>query len=96
LPSSWWSVVGAWLLAVSVVAFLAYGFDKQRARSRGRRVPEVVLHSLALAGGGLGAYLGMRIFRHKTVKGRFQRVFWTFAAVQFAIAAIVLKELLVG
>ncbi len=32
---------------ISSVAFLAYGFDKRRARNGGRRVPEKTLHLMA-------------------------------------------------
>ncbi len=71
-----------WLLAVNVLAFVYYGYDKWRARQAGRRIPEVVLHGLAVAGGSLGAYLGMRTFRHKTIKGPFQLVFWAIVVLQ--------------
>jgi uncharacterized membrane protein YsdA (DUF1294 family) len=56
----------AWVAALSVVAFLAYGFDKRRAVSGGGRVPELVLHGLALAGGFPGGWLGRAWFHHKT------------------------------
>src|SRR5262245_5401447 len=68
----WEYLLGAWLFGVNVVAFGYYGFDKGRARSQGRRIPEAVLHGLAIAGGSLGAYAGMRTFRHKTIKGSFR------------------------
>lgn len=75
-PWTWYHLLAAYLLAVNVVTFAEYGFDKARARSGGRRVPEIVLHGLALCGGTLGAYLGMRLFRHKTMKPSFRIVFW--------------------
>src|SRR6266851_9478420 len=69
-PSSGWApYLGAWLVSVNVVAFGYYGHDKARAESASPRVPEVVLHGIAFAGGSLGAYAGMKMFRHKTVKG---------------------------
>jgi uncharacterized membrane protein YsdA (DUF1294 family) len=43
---------------------------------------------LALAGGSLGAYLGMHIFHHKTAKGSFQRRFWLVVAVQAVLVLI--------
>jgi uncharacterized membrane protein YsdA (DUF1294 family) len=48
-------------------------------------VPETVLHGLALAGGTLGAYVGMHLFRHKTIKGSFRLVFWVIALLQVAL-----------
>jgi uncharacterized membrane protein YsdA (DUF1294 family) len=58
---------GAWLAAITVVTFLVYGLDKLSAKRQGMaRVPQKILHLLALAGGFVGAGLGMFIFRHKT------------------------------
>jgi uncharacterized membrane protein YsdA (DUF1294 family) len=76
------------LVAVtSAVSFVAYGFDKSRAGSGGRRVPERTLHLLALAGGWPGALLGQRQFRHKTQKVPFRVVFWITVVVHVAVAA---------
>jgi uncharacterized membrane protein YsdA (DUF1294 family) len=75
----------AWLAGVNLTGFCYYGYDKSRARLAARRVPEVVLHGLALAGGSAGAYAGMRFFRHKTVKGRFRLVFWCIVVLQSAL-----------
>src|SRR5207249_3926096 len=86
----------AWLAAVSVTTFGYYGFDKARARRGGRRVPELVLHGLAFAGGSLGAYAGMRFFRHKTIKGTFRIVFWTIAVLQIALLAALVRRVWFG
>ncbi len=56
-----------------------------QAGREGRRIPELVLHGLAVAGGSPGAYAGMRWFRHKTVKGRFRLVFWSIVIVQLGV-----------
>jgi uncharacterized membrane protein YsdA (DUF1294 family) len=85
----WYNLLACWLAAVNLVAFLYYGYDKLRAGIGRTRVPEVVLHSLALAGGTLGAYAGMRLFRHKTIKGSFRLVFWIIAVLQLALVAAV-------
>jgi uncharacterized membrane protein YsdA (DUF1294 family) len=77
-----------WLLAVSVTTFAYYGYDKFRARAGSGRVPEVVLHLLALAGGSVGAYLGMRAFRHKTIKGNYRVVFWTIVVLQALLLGV--------
>jgi uncharacterized membrane protein YsdA (DUF1294 family) len=83
---TWYAVLAAWLVAVNLTAFGYYGFDKARARAGGRRVPERILHLLALAGGSLGAWVAMGLFRHKTVDGRFRAVFWCVVAVQVGLA----------
>ncbi len=58
----------AWILAWSVVTFAFYGYDKHQAIAQGLRVPEIVLHLLALIGGFLGGWAGRAYFRHKTRK----------------------------
>ena len=91
---TWFHYLAAWLLSVNVVAFVYYGYDKSCARSASRRVPEAVLHGLSMAGGSLGAYAGMRLFRHKTIKGSFRIFFWFVVAMQvLLIIAVVYRSL---
>lgn len=75
----------AWLVAVNVFAFIYYGIDKFQALRQGRRVPELVLHGLAVTGGSPAAYAAMQFFRHKTIKGRFRIVFWFIVLLQAAL-----------
>jgi len=75
-------VVLAWLAAISLVAFLTYGYDKLIAGSGSTRVPEKVLLALAFAGGTVGALAGMWLFRHKTAKASFRAKFWLVVAAQ--------------
>jgi uncharacterized membrane protein YsdA (DUF1294 family) len=82
---TWYHLLGAWLLAINVTTFAYYGFDKKQAKGAGRRIPENVLHLLALSGGSLGAWLAMRVFRHKTIKGSFRLVFWLIVALQLVL-----------
>lgn len=77
-----WDPLLSWLFAVNPVTFLAYGLDKRLAGAGLSRVPERLLLVLALSGGSLGAWLGMRFFHHKTRKSTFQRRFWAIVAVQ--------------
>jgi uncharacterized membrane protein YsdA (DUF1294 family) len=60
-----------WLIVASGITFILYGFDKSRSKTGGWRVPEVVLHVLALSGGFPGGWAGRSLFRHKTQKGFF-------------------------
>jgi len=76
------SVSLAYLTAINAVTLLAYGYDKMVAGSSRPRIPETLLHLLALVGGTPGAFLGQRLFRHKTTKGRFQLIFWTILILQ--------------
>ena len=66
-----WGFLWLWLLIINVAAFLAYGLDKLLAKLKARhekvpRLPERNLLLLAIVGGGVGAWLGMEVFRHKT------------------------------
>jgi len=60
-----WALLG-YLVLVNLIAFTVYGADKRRARKDRRRVPEKTLFLLAIIGGSVGAFAGMRLFRHKT------------------------------
>lgn len=60
------NLVLLWLAAATAITFILYGFDKAQAKRGGGRVPEVVLHGAALAGGFLGGWAGMYAFHHKT------------------------------
>ncbi len=56
----------AYLVLINVVAFVAFGVDKWKAQHGAWRIPELTLLLLAALGGSVGAWLGMRVWRHKT------------------------------
>ena len=73
-----------YLLAINVLAFAVYGWDKARSKVQGaRRVPEKTLFLLAILGGSVGAILGMRVWHHKTRH-------WYF---KYGLPAILLAQL---
>ena len=72
-------------VACSAVVFVLYGIDKRRAIKVKPRISERTLHLFALAGGWPGAYLGSRLFRHKTLKVSFRVVFWLTVAVHLMV-----------
>lgn len=63
--------VGALLLWNLLVLGL-YGLDKYRAKTNKWRIPEKTLLLCAFLGGGIGAMLGMTLFRHKTKHNNFR------------------------
>jgi uncharacterized membrane protein YsdA (DUF1294 family) len=89
---AWPPWVLSWLVAINVTAFAYYVADKVQAQNARRRVPELVLHGLALAGGSVGAFAGMQLCRHKTVKGNFRVIFWLIVATQVVFALWAAKE----
>ena len=80
-----WQLPAVYLLAVNLITFLVFGWDKRCAKKQHRRVPERTLFSLAAMGGSIGALLGMRVFHHKTLHNSFR----------FGIPAILLAQLVV-
>lgn len=66
-----WGLLWIWLILINVIALVVFGVDKALSKAKAkhpqvRRVPEKTLFLLAAIGGGLGAWLGMQLFRHKT------------------------------
>ena len=60
-----------YLMCVNLLAFILFGIDKEKARRHAWRIPESTLILAAVCGGGPGAWLGMRVFHHKTRKPLF-------------------------
>lgn len=73
-------IVGLYAL-LSVIAFAAYGIDKSAARQNRQRISEDTLLTLGLIGGWPGALMAQQLFRHKTRKRSFRRMFWVTVVV---------------
>ncbi len=88
----WWyfsfDVVLSWLIAITLVTFLTYGYDKTIAGSSRMRVPEKVLLALTFAGGTLGAFVGRSLFRHKTIKASFRVQLWWVVGFQVLLVLV--------
>lgn len=61
-----------YLIIINIVTFITFGLDKRKAQNHKWRISEQALITLMLIGGGLGGYLGMETFRHKTKKLKFK------------------------
>lgn len=57
---------------INVITFLVYGIDKLRAKKGKWRVPEATLLLLAVIGGSIGAWLGIKVWHHKTMHKKFK------------------------
>lgn len=73
------------LISANLSTFIIYGIDKIQARSKNKRVPEIVLYTIALLGGSIGAIIAMKLFRHKTAKRSFQLVLSILLLVQLFV-----------
>ena len=85
-----WGFLWLWLLIINAAAFLAYGLDKLLAKLKARhekvpRLPERNLLLLAIVGGGIGAWLGMEVFRHKTQHRSFRVIVPLFTCLWLVI-----------
>lgn len=65
-------MAAGYLLVINVVALVAYGLDKRKAKKGAWRTPEKTLLLLAAVGGAWGAWMGMKVFRHKTQHWKFR------------------------
>ena len=76
-----------YLAAINIVAFFLYGIEKWKARHDKWRITEARLIWIAVAGGSIGALLGMKLWHHKTQHAKFRYGLPTIFILQ--IAAIV-------
>ena len=60
-----------YLLAINAVTFLLYAMDKYKAKKDKWRISEATLLTMAARGGSIGAWVGMRIWHHKTMPRKF-------------------------
>ena len=80
-------ITALYLFLVNLIAFALYGIDKRRAIKHQFRIPEKTLLWMARIGGGIGSWLGIKVFHHKTKHTRFRIVvplwivLWTIAVV---------------
>ena len=76
-----------YLLAINIITFLVYGIDKLKAKKNWWRIPEATLLFLAVIGGSIGAWLGMKVWHHKTMHKKFK--YGVPAIIILQIAAVV-------
>ena len=80
------------ILLMSLITFCLYGIDKYKAKRGAWRISEKTLLLSALFFGGIGALLGMHLFRHKTKHWYFRILIPLFTILQlslvFAVAIV--------
>jgi len=80
------------LAAFNVLTFVAYGIDKWKARHDKWRIPEATLLGLAAVGGSIGAWLGMKVWHHKTLHKKFRYGIPVIILLQLALAGFLLYK----
>ena len=76
-----------YLLAINVVTFIVYGIDKYKAKKAKWRISEATLLLLAVIGESIGAWLGMRVWHHKTMHKKFKYGIPAILLIQIALMA---------
>lgn len=90
----WWlgmntlhSCLAYYLLGINAVTFIVYGIDKYKAKKTKWRIPEVTLLLLAVLGGSIGAWMGMKVWHHKTMHKKFKYGIPAILLIQIALMA---------
>ena len=76
-----------YLLAINAVAFIIYGIDKYKAQKAKWRISEATLLLLAILGGSIGAWMGMKVWHHKTMHKKFKYGIPAILLIQIALMA---------
>lgn len=61
-----------YLLAINALSFILFGLDKYKAKKGKWRISEATLLMIAVIGGSIGAWSGMRLWHHKTMHKKFK------------------------
>ena len=84
------NIILGYLLAVNITSFLLYGIDKYKAKKGRWRISEATLLLMAVIGGSIGAWVGMRIWHHKTMHKKFKYGIPVIIIFQVALAVYLL------
>lgn len=76
-----------YLLAINIAAFALYGIDKYKARKAKWRISEAKLLTTTVLGESIGAWLGMKIWHHKTMHKKFKYSIPVILLIQIALMA---------
>ena len=81
-----------YLTAINITAFIVYGIDKLKAQKGKWRIPESTLLLLAIIGGSIGAWYGVKVWHHKTLHKKFTYGIPLIMAVQLILFFIYYLE----
>ena len=79
------SCLAYYLLGINTVTFIVYGIDKYKAKKARWRIPEATLLLLAVLGGSIGAWMGMKVWHHKTKHKKFKYGIPAILLIQIAL-----------
>lgn len=79
-------IITGYLITVNIVSFILYGIDKYKAKRGKWRISEATLLAMAVIGGSIGAWTGMKVWHHKTMHKKFTIGVPLVFALQVALA----------
>ena len=82
-----------YLLAVNAVTFIVYGIDKYKAKHAKWRISEATMLLLAVVGGSIGAWCGMKVWHHKTMHKKFKYGVPMIFLLQLALAVWIITKM---
>ena len=87
------NIILGYLLAVNIATFFLYGIDKYKAKKGRWRISEITLLLMAVIGGSIGAWAGMRLWHHKTMHKKFKYGIPLIITFQVALAVYLLTNI---
>ena len=87
------NIILGYLLAVNIATFFLYGIDKYKAKKGRWRISEATLLMMAVIGGSIGAWAGMRLLHHKTMHKKFKYGIPIINIMQVALAVYLLTNI---
>jgi len=85
-------IVLVYLVTINVVTFFMYGIDKWKAKKSKMRIRETALLGLAVLGGSIGAWLGMKVWHHKTLHKKFKYGVPVIIIIQLALICYLFEQ----
>ena len=82
-----------YLLAINIVSFFLYGIDKYKAKKGRWRISEATLLMMAVIGGSIGAWVGMRLWHHKPLHKKFKYGMPVIIILQVVLAVYLLTNI---
>ena len=74
-----------YLIIVNMLGLVLFGIDKWKAKHDKWRISEATLLSVTAIGGSIGAWVGMKVWHHKTMHKKFKYGIPLVMVLQFSL-----------
>ncbi len=94
--AKWWlsqqpiTFIILYIIAVNILTYTLYAYDKKAAINHQWRVKESMLHCVMFVGGTIGAIVAQQRLRHKTRKQSFRTVFYLLILLQLIFLGLLI------